>query len=117
MKIAHYINTALYSICLILIVIGLINKNYGFNIIISHIILGVSQPILSLITLYNANSNDEFRYISYYWMFVVVFFLLILIFSVLRLENTLLATILSISPTLIATYFVFTTYKIQKDNS
>lgn len=116
MKIIHYINITLYSTCVILIIIGLLDKKYGFNIIISHLILGFGQPLLNLLILCNINDIDKsvMKYSHCYWVFIIVFFLLVLIFSILRLENSPLGYILMILPFLIATYFTYTTYKIQK---
>src|SRR5690606_19965286 len=116
MKVIHYINVTLYSICVILIIVGFIDKEYGFNVIISHIVLGIGQPFLNLIIVCNLNNIDKTKriYSHYYWDCVVLFFLLVFIFSTFDLDYSPLLNILMALPFLIATYSIYSTYKIQK---
>ncbi len=118
MKIIHYLNTLIYTACLLLIIGSYcLYSNgdlYGGYIIISMIVLGILQPFLAFIILLSIDwsNKKKKKNIIYYWSSVIVFFIITYIAAHMQIDFVL--KILSYIPICIATYFVYVTYLIQK---
>ncbi|KAA5828114.1 hypothetical protein FPF71_04575 [Algibacter amylolyticus] len=123
MKIIHFTNLVMYLLC---ISIWALPLNYVFNYpienlseysLISMIALGIGQPFMALISLFLINSRhkSEKRLLIIYWLLVLIYFsalaLLISFFNSYGIEAFV------IFPSIIASYFVYVTYKTQLINS
>ncbi|WOD42284.1 hypothetical protein [Hwangdonia lutea] len=114
MKILHYINCFFYLIT----IVPYITIYYFFIGLYAQIILGIAQLVIAIIiSLYvTKHSRINKRHISNYWIAALTNLLVILILFKTNFTNneTITTVFLFILPMLIASYFVYITYSIQK---
>ncbi|MET2985891.1 hypothetical protein [Aureibaculum conchae] len=112
MKTLHYINLAA-----LLITIGLYASikfvMYGM---IASFFLGIIQLFLGIILIvyYQNFSTIHQNYLKTYWAIVILDITAIIIISDFSVNHFYSMIIVQIIPMLIATYFVFLTYQVQK---
>lgn len=114
MKILHYINCLFYLIT----IVPYITIQYAFFGMYAQFILGIAQIVIAIIiSLYfKKHSRINKKHISNYWIAALTNLLAILILFKTNFTNNETITILFlfIIPMLIASYFVYITYSIQK---
>ena len=114
MKALHYINCFFYVITLA----PYATVYYAFFGMYAQIALGVVQLLLAVIVLIGFRQHKRIkRHISNYWVMALLNLLIILIINKTNLINYGAATItfVFVTPMLIASYFVYITYLIQKE--
>lgn len=112
MKTLHYINLMAF-----IITIGLYASiEYVMYGMIASFFLGIIQLFLGIILIiyYKNLSIIQQNYLKTYWTVVILNITAIFILSELRFNKFYLILVVQIIPMLIATYFVFLTYQIQK---
>lgn len=117
MKTLHYINCFFY----VLTLAPYATIYYFFFGMYAQLALGVVQLLLALIILLGINKHNKTikRHIANYWIMTLLNLLIILIIHKTNLINNGALTIsfVFVSPMLIASYFVYITHLIQKQQS
>lgn len=117
MKIIHYLNTIIYFLsALSIFFVSYINDKLVGLLILIPILLGIYQPLFALIILSIIDRSDKskMKHLSYYLGGVFIYFIFVFFLSAFHLDYKFIGIIMSAIPIMLATYFVFVTYKIQK---
>ena len=114
MKTLHYINCFFYLLTLM----PYLTVIYAFIGMYAQFILGIAQILLAILVLFHKKKLNRIikKHISNYWIATLTNLLVILILFKTNFTNNETITILFlfIIPMLIASYFVYITYLIQK---
>ncbi len=114
MKILHYINCFFYLIT----ITPYVTIYYFFFGMYAQFILGIVQILIAIILLLYMKRHSEIikKHISSYWVFTLINLLIILILYKTNVMNDdiIQITFVFVTPMLIASYFIYITYLIQK---
>ncbi|SFZ89302.1 hypothetical protein SAMN05428642_101136 [Flaviramulus basaltis] len=119
MKIMHYLNFTIYLLSLLFSFFEYVNNknSIGISIITLYILLGITQPILAFVVLFiiDWSNKNQIKFVKRYWTFVILFF--IIAYSISIFEFEFLMNAISIIPFCISIYFIYVTYKYQKNEN
>jgi len=120
MKTIYHINLTFYLGYLLAILMTFIegkdaNNLAGF-LMLGPILLGITQPLSAFILLILVDSSEKLKikYLNYYFLGIVIFFLSISIIDYFHLDYKIILYVIGSIPMLLATYFIFITYKFQE---
>ena len=120
MKIIYHINLTIYLGYLFVILMAFIEGNdanylMGF-LMLGPILLGVTQPLSAIVLLILVDSTEKLKikYLNYYFLGIVIFFLCISIIDYFHLDYKIILYTIGSMPLILATYFIYITYKFQE---